>query len=86
MNLPGENSITLSYEALGAIVRDHLNHSLIGGHVRVTNVARSSSFKDELVFEITSDPPEPVLSSVFARPEVPLPEPLPVPEITEIPL
>ena len=57
MNLPGTNSITLSHEALAAIVEDHLNsESIRGRRVRVTNVKRASTFSDEIAFEITTDP------------------------------
>ena len=83
MNLPGTNSITLSYEALTAIVNEHLNRASPGYPVRILRLDDSRSFQRKITFEITTDEPEPLPSSVFARPQM---EPLPVPEITEIPL
>ena len=58
MNLPGENTITLTHKALAAIVQDHMNSDRMvnSPRVRVTGVNRSSSFKDEIAFEITTDP------------------------------
>lgn len=57
MNLPGENSITLSYNAIGAMLEAALNNGRDGEpRVRVTNVKRTGSFSDEITFEITTDP------------------------------
>ena len=90
MNLPGENTITLSHKALAAIVQDHLNNDRIGGEVlRVTGVNRPSSFKDEIEFQITTDPlpvpgkvmqidPELLRKYEAAEPVPVPPEPLPV--------
>ena len=76
MSLPGTNTITLSFHALGAMVEAELNKGRSGEpRVRVTDVNRPSSFKDEIEFQITTDAPKPDSSSVFVRPDVPLPEP-----------
>ncbi len=61
MNLPGINTITISYNALGAMIEAELNKGRDGEpRVRVTDVNRPSSFKDELEFQITTDEPEPL--------------------------
>ena len=76
MNLPGENTITLSHTALAALVEGALNVGQpLSVRVRVTGVNRPNSFKDEIEFQITTDAPGPDPSSVFVRPDVPLPEP-----------
>ena len=79
MNLPGENTITLSHTALAALVEGALNVGQpLGVRVRVTGVNRPSSFKDEIEFQITTDP-LPAPGAVFRVAPEPLPEPEPVP-------
>lgn len=82
MNLPGENTITLSHKALAALVEGALNTGQpLALRVRVTGVNRSSSFKDETEFQITTDPlptPGPVTMTVTGnRTQFPMPEPDP---------
>lgn len=79
MNLPGENTITLTDEALRLIVEEALNE---GRHakprLRVTGMSRAHSYDKETQFTVTTDAPEPDPSSVFVRPQLePMPEPDP---------
>ncbi len=75
MNLPGTNSITLSYEALTAIVKEHLNRASPGYPVRILRMDDSRYYQRQITFEITTDEPAPAPSSVFAQPQMPEPDP-----------
>jgi hypothetical protein len=73
MNLPGENTITLTDEALMGVVQDALNASRYAmAKVRVTAISRSAGYRGETAFTVTTDP-EPCLVPLAA---VPAPEPL----------
>lgn len=93
MNLPGENTITLTDEALRLLVEEALNDSRFGKpRLRVTGMSRAHSYDKETQFTVTTDPdpefrPGPLvhMPSEFVRPDVPLPEPTPVPD-DDIPL
>lgn len=83
MNLPGENTITLSHTALAALVEGALNVGQpLSVRVRVTGVNRPSSFKDETEFQITTDTlpvPQGIvrIGPELLRKPAPAPEPLP---------
>ena len=58
MNLPGENTITLSEAAISQLVEEALNVGQPPAvRVRVTEVDRSSSFSREMTFKVTTDSP-----------------------------
>ena len=83
MNLPGENTITLTDDALRLIVEEALNESRFAKpRLRIIRMGRTHSYDKETQFTVTTDAPEPDPSSVFVRPDVPLP----APETDDIPL
>lgn len=82
MNLPGENTITLTDDALRLLVEDALNEARFAKpRLRVTAMNRAHSYDHETQFTVTTDAPEPGPSSVVVRPDVP-----PLPEAADIPL
>ena len=74
MNLPGENTITLTNEALRLMVEESLNENRFAKpRVRVLKIGRTSSFSDEVQFTVTTDP-EPVqtlaVGSLSGEPQI----------------
>lgn len=83
MRLPGTNTLTLTHEAIGALVEATLNEGREpDASVRVTKVRQKNSYSDELEFDITTDLPEsePLVFHANPAPQpAPQPEPLPMP-------
>lgn len=79
MRLPGENTLTLNHEAIGALVQDALNAGRKPSEcVRITNVKRPNSYSDELNFTLTTELPE-LGPPIFHADPAPQPELVPVP-------
>ena len=56
MNLPGENTLTLTDEALRLLVEDALNESRFNKpRLRVTGMSRAHSYDRETQFTVTTD-------------------------------